>query len=89
MHFTAEPDADGGISRGMKEKSGPLLNRPQKVLSRFMPVNEKLKQHKKGALREKNRRKNNKNIYLCPFHGAEDLLYTQPQDGEEGQGLGR
>lgn len=61
IHFAAEPDADGGISRGMKEKSGPVLNRPKNVLSRFMPVNQKLRQHKKGALREKNRRKNNKN----------------------------
>lgn len=31
----------------MKEKSGPVLNRPQKELSRFMPVNQKLMQDKK------------------------------------------
>lgn len=37
----------------MKEKSGPVLNRPQKVLSRFMPVNQKLMQDKKKKRRKK------------------------------------
>lgn len=73
MLFTAEPEADGGSAEESKKKADQT-ERFQEGAFQVMPVDEKLKRHKKGALRGK--KKMRRKITRLPTEPARSLFLS-------------